>query len=118
MQTTAEIYLGYCKQGDDLHGCIVKNDDGKINAKQTLENYVKQMQNVVDHIKKINDLIPEDNDVELDGNTHYVWISGSSDIIDNLIKHKLVSMCENENQEESENLWEFEETEGLEESEN
>ena len=88
-QKHAEITLPYFKQGDDLNQCISKNSDGSVNAKQTLENYVNLLECVIQQLKSINEIIPETNNITLNGDTHYIGIYGDEQIINTLIERKL-----------------------------
>ena len=91
----ATIGLGYFKQGDDLDRCIVKDDDGDVNTKETLNNHIKLLESVIEHLKSINDLIPDTNTCSLYGDTHYISIEGDERIIDQLVSHDLAQIDEN-----------------------
>jgi len=91
----ATIWLGYFKQGDDLDRCIVKDDDGDVNTKETLNNHIKLLEAVIEKLKSINDLIPDVNTCSLYGDTHYISIEGDERIIDQLVSHNLAQIDEN-----------------------
>lgn len=88
-QIHAEIRLPYFKQGDDLAGCIFKNEDGSINSKKTLEDHINLLECAVEQLREINNCIPEINNVVLDGDTHYIGISGDERVINILIEKEL-----------------------------
>ena len=91
--TYADIRLPYYKQGDDLHDCISTNADGKVDAKKTLENHINLLECTIKQLKDINDLIPLENDVVLEGNTHWITITGNEQLIGTLIEHELAYKC-------------------------
>jgi len=98
----ATIGLGYFKQGDDLDRCIVKDDDGDVNTKETINNHIKLLEAVIEQLKSINDLIPDVNTCSLYGDTHYISIEGDERIIDQLISHNLAQIDENMDEPDSE----------------
>ena len=87
--THAEIKLPYFKQGDDLHDCISKNEDGKVDAKKTLENHISLLESTIQQLKDINEKIPLVNDIVLKGDTHWITISGDERIINKLVEQEL-----------------------------
>lgn len=101
----ATIHLGYFKQGNDLEGCIEKNPDDTVNVKKTLKNHVLLLESVIDHLKQIDEKIPEINDCTIDGDTHFISIEGSERIINDLVSNNLAEIDEymNEELEELEN---------------
>ena len=98
----ATIWLGYFKQGDDLDRCIVKDDDGDVNTKETLNNHIKLLEAVIEKLKSINDLIPDTNTCSLYGDTHYISIEGDERIIDQLVSHNLAQIDVNMDEPDSE----------------
>lgn len=100
----ADVWLSYFKQGDDMHKCIEKDANGKINVKASLKNHMELLQSVAEHLKEINDNIPEVNDLTISGDTHCISISGDPDVIEKLINLKLVNerqFVESETENES-----------------
>lgn len=87
----ANIMLPYYKQGDDLRSCLVKRKDGSIDTKETLRNHIRLLQDSINMLKKINDIIPDNNDIEIEGDTHYIGINGDKRIIDQLVAKKLAN---------------------------
>ena len=91
----ATIHLGYFKQGDDLSGCLVKNNhNGSVNTKKTIEKHIYLLESVISHLKQINDKIPEINNCIIDGDTHYISIEGDEEIINDLISNELAHLVE------------------------
>jgi hypothetical protein len=86
----AQVCLNYYKQGDDMYHCLVKEND-KINVKKSIEKHIALLESVINHLKAIDDIIPDDNDLEINGDTHYIEISGSKNIIDNLVNANLAN---------------------------
>jgi hypothetical protein len=100
--TRAEIHLPYFKQGDDCCRCIVMNEDGTQNVHRTLQNHINLLQYTVEKLQEIKNLIPEDTDLELYGDTHYISISGNTDDIQSLIQAGLANAEDwSENEEEN-----------------
>jgi hypothetical protein len=85
--------LPYFKQGDDLASTIVKNND-KIDAKKSFQNHVDLLLWSVDILTKIKDALPDDADVDIHADTHYICITADKTIIQKLVDDKLVDLCE------------------------
>lgn len=88
--TSASIWLPYFKQGDDLDGCIKKDENGKTNAKLSLQNHINLLQCAIEKLQNIMNEIPEDQDVDFDADTHHISIKANEKIIKNLIDKELV----------------------------
>ena len=93
---SAQLWLDYYKQGDDMNQCIIKNEDGKIDAKASINNHIALLENVIEHLKQVNNLIPYDNDIDIDANTHHIDLNGDSEIIQKLIDAKLLNSDDEE----------------------
>lgn len=87
---TVEICLPYFKRGDDLDSCIVKDDKGKIDTKETLRNHISLLESAIEILKAINLKIPITNDMEIYGDTHYISLTGDERIINELLNADLV----------------------------
>ena len=98
-RVTAEFHLPYFKQGDDLHSVTIKKD-GKVDAKATLLNHIALLQAAIGHLQAIHDLIPDDNTVDLDGDTHMITITAEKSLIETLQKNDLVRIVEFEDEED------------------
>lgn len=85
-----EVHLGYYKQGDDMYGCIVEKN-GRVDIKATIANHVKLLESVVTHLNELNKLIPEDNDLELHADTHFIGLSGNKEVLQKLVDAKLAN---------------------------
>lgn len=103
MSKSAQIWLSYYKQGDDLDQCIVRDENNKIDSRATLENHINLLQMSIDCLKNIINELPLVNDIELNGNTHYIGITGDERIINNLIEKNLVFEDDFSDEEGSEN---------------
>lgn len=101
--TYAEIKLPYFKQGDDLHDCISKNEDGKVDAKKTLENHIGLLECTIKQLKDINEKIPLVNDIVLKGDTHWITISGDERIINTLVEQELAFKFSDDENSDDEN---------------
>lgn len=87
----ASIWLPYFKQGDDLHACLV-TENGKVNVKETLSHHIKLLGNAINHLQQIHDAIPDENDLEIEGDTHHIGICGDKALIQKLNDSKLVDI--------------------------
>ena len=85
-----QIWLSYYKQGDDMSQCIVKENDGKVNAKASIENHIRLLQHTIDHLQEIHDKLSDGMDFNITGDTHHISIEGDIKVIDSLIEDKLV----------------------------
>lgn len=86
---TAEVYLPYFKQGDDMHSSLVQKEDGSIDARKSISNHIELLQASIDKLHSIYDRIPEVNDVSITGDTHCIWITGSEEFINKLITDEI-----------------------------
>ena len=98
-RSTAEIHLGYFKQGDDLSYHIEKNPKHPTEA---LKSFADQLAAVADHLDAIRVAISSVPDVELYGNTHYCSITGPCNIIEDLIEKGLADKPYEKEEEEEE----------------
>lgn len=96
------IQLNYFKQGDDMNNCLIKDDNGKVNVKKSLKNYIVKMKSVIDHVKEIHDFIPDENNLELTGDTHYISLNGEHEIIERLVNFNLIQLNTYSDDDESE----------------
>ena len=94
--STVDVHLSYFKQGDDMHSCIVENN-GKMDVKASIRNHVALLQSVINHLNKINELIPEGNDLTLSADTHCISLSGNKDLLQKLVDNNLASFDEFDN---------------------
>ena len=94
------ISLAYFKQGDDVSRCLVKNDDDTVNTKETINNHITLLESVIEHLKSINDVIPDVNTCTIHGDTHYICIEGDERIINQLVEKELAYIDEFGDEEE------------------
>lgn len=92
----SEIHLPIYKQGDDLDSCIVKNDNGSIDVKETLTKYSDLLISASRILINIRDNIPDETVMDLQGDTHFIGLSGDESIIKKLSEMNLVSIMESE----------------------
>ena len=98
----AEICLPIFKQGDDIESCIVRDENDKINAKATIQNYIDLLHSAINILDSIKDALPENHDFEIGGDTHYIHISGNRQTIESLAEQDLVRIEEDDDAEDSE----------------
>jgi len=96
----ADIRLFYYKEGDDLATCIVRNDDGTMNVKESFQRHIGLLQASIDKLQSIHDTIPDDNTCKLDADTHHIGIYGDDNVVQALIDKDLASLDEFYNEEE------------------
>ncbi|AYV83013.1 MAG: hypothetical protein Hyperionvirus3_159 [Hyperionvirus sp.] len=101
---SAHVWLNYFKQGDDMHRCIEKDANGKINAKATIQNHIALMESVVEHLKELNAMIPPDNDIDIDADTHMIMIRGDKNLIDRIVNKNLAQIDDFEDDVEADDL--------------
>ena len=92
--STGEIRLSYYKQGDDLNNCLAYLDTQKtkIDISQTITNHLALLQSAISQLSQIQQLYQEMNppDVSLEGDSHYIGISGPVSFMTKLIGENLV----------------------------
>lgn len=101
---SAQVWLNYFKQGDDMHRCLKKDENGKINAKASIENHIAAMESVVEHLKELNAMIPEDNDIDIDADTHMIRIRGDKNLIDRIVNKKLAQIDEEDEEDHEDHI--------------
>ncbi|AYV76796.1 MAG: hypothetical protein Barrevirus1_18 [Barrevirus sp.] len=106
----ATISLSYFKSGDDVARCLIKNPDDTVNTKETIGNHIALLESVIQHLKSINDLIPEASNCTIHGDTHYISITGPENIIDELVTQKL-AYIDDWNEEEGDDEQNFDDEE-------
>lgn len=90
---TAEIRLPYFKQGDDMHNCLVI-ENNKINARASIENHINLLRAAIDKLDKIKNMLPENSDFQISADTHCIEITGDKNIIERLEANGLVNIEE------------------------
>ena len=103
----AEINLPIYKKGDDMDSCLVKNEDGSVNVRDSLTKYSDLLKYCSDILIQIRNAIPEQNNLKLHGDTHYIGLNGDSNIIDRLVNLDLVSVddeMDDENESDNEDI--------------
>lgn len=96
----ADIRLFYYKEGDDLATCIVRNDDGTMNVKESFQRHIGLLQASIDKLQAIHDAIPDNNTCKLDADTHHIGIYGDDNVVQALVDRGLVSLDDFNNEEE------------------
>lgn len=101
---SAEIHVGYFKQGDDLQGCLSNCANHPANA---LSSYASMLKECSTHIDRIFHIIVtnyEDRikEIEITADCHFIEISGPDELIDELVEQDLAVYSENMEDEEDE----------------
>jgi hypothetical protein len=84
------LSLPYFKQGDDMHNCLTHFPDGKLNAKQSIQNHISLLQDAIDVLNQINSIIPVNNNIDIEADCHVIILHGNNHIMDTLIAEELV----------------------------
>jgi len=96
----ADIRLFYYKEGNDLATCIVRNDDGTMNVKESFQRHIGLLQASIDKLQAIHDAIPDNNTCKLDADTHHIGIYGDDNVVQALVDRGLVSLDDFNNEED------------------
>ena len=106
--TVGEIRLSYYEQGDDLNNCYAYLDAEKkyLDFSTTLENHIAMLQSAIYQLSEINEIYKQMNpkNVRLEGESHYIGISGPTNFISKLIEEQLVEKNPFESEDESQEL--------------
>ncbi len=97
---SAQIWLPYFKQGDDMNGCIVKDDNGVVDTKESIRNHIQLLNSAIEQLQKIYDSIPDMNTCSINGDTHHIGIEGDERIINFLNKQGVITINEWDNESE------------------
>lgn len=98
------INLPIFKQGDDIQQCIQYDANHKIDTKISIQNYIDLLQIAIDVLTTIKNNLPDDNDFEISGDTHYINLSGNRQTLEYLESLGHVSIDEpDEPDEDDEN---------------
>ncbi len=92
------IFLPYFKQGDDL-GYHLQNSSS---LSEALENHAKQMDTVAQVLRQVESVIRNEPSVEIQADTHMIFLTGPTELVDVLVKEELASYDEFEDDEEDE----------------
>ena len=95
----AQIFLPYFKQGDDLGQALLSSEGDILKA---LEDHSNCLQSASAMLMSIREEIEKYGveEVEIDGDTHCIFISGPDDLIDLLVEKELVEIQDWEDEEE------------------
>lgn len=97
---SAEIWMGYFKQGDDFATHLEENKDNPI---ESFKSYWVQISGVLNQIEEITDILKKHEDdlaeISMDADTHMISISGPDKLIDELVKKELAQEMEFEDEE-------------------
>lgn len=96
---SGEINLPYYKQGDDLDQVkVIAN--GHVDARATLLAHIELLTLSIEKLRKIHDLLPDNNTVNLAGDCHYISITGEQSVIETLEKNGLVTVDHSDESED------------------
>lgn len=93
--STAEIYLPYYKQGDDMANHLASSNS----VAEALEAHATRMEAVANQLRAIEKLVVG-QPVKIDASTHFIGISGPDEVIDKLIAGRLATAPEFEDDED------------------
>ena len=95
--TTAEFTLPYFKQGDDLSFHLEKS----ANAGEALERHAESMEAAAKKLRDLREALAG-RDVEIDPDTHKIFIHADEDVIALLVERGLVEVWPDEDSESDE----------------
>ena len=88
----AEIRLSYYKQGDDLKTCLITSGDNNdvINIPATMDRQIALLQSSILQLNEVKSIYMKlkPKNVKLDGDGHFIGISGPDYFINQLIKEE------------------------------
>jgi hypothetical protein len=101
-----EIHLPYFKQGDDMDNCIRSTET----PLEALRAHADQLSIAAAQLNQIADIVSNYNqkDIILEGNVHYITISGPEEMENELLEEDLIDVSPWDNDEENEDeddLW-------------
>lgn len=84
----SEVSLGYFKKGDDMHFCLEETKGNVVEALRMhsamLTGDAKTLSDLADALEKSGE------EVEMQADTHMIYLTGSDGLIDELITKELV----------------------------
>lgn len=98
---TARIWLPYFKQGDDMNGCLVMEND-KVDARASIGNHINLLKVAIDQLEKIKNGLPGNSDFHIEADTHFISITGDKNVIERLHTNQLVEIDDDEYEDEDE----------------
>ena len=84
---TADINLPYFKQGDDFGSCLGQSSS----PVEALELHAKMLEGAALQLRQIKALIIG-HDVDMDGDTHSIWITADDELIKKMEELELVTI--------------------------
>jgi threonine aldolase len=93
--TTAEFTLPYFKQGDDLSFHLEQS----ANVGEALERHAESMDAAAKKLRELSEALAG-RDVEIDPDTHTIFIHADEDVIGLLVERGLVEVWDDEDDEE------------------
>jgi hypothetical protein len=86
----AIVQLPYSKPGNDLKNCLVENDGGCVDVKQTLQNMIDLLKTSINQLEELQKNIPNDNTLDIYGSGSTIGMSGDNEVLDMLLDKGLV----------------------------
>jgi hypothetical protein len=87
---SAEVHLGYFKQGDDMRHCLDESDGNVVSA---LKMRKEGLEATVIHLEALSQAIEDTgraSEFSMDADTHMIMLEGPDELIDMLIEKELV----------------------------
>ena len=110
----AELHLPYWKQGCDIQH-YVDQADGKVDV--ALENFAQSWENLAASLRDLKEAIgSRASEIKIYGDTHFIQVTGPTDLIEELIAKDLLDRDMSEEDEE-EFMEDFEEEDDEDEQE-
>ncbi len=83
----ATLNVGYVNIEEDFNSCVVKHKNGKQDIKNTLDNYIKLLNQTINTLTLVNDSIDDDecDQIELVADFESLSLKGNQEIIDRFV---------------------------------
>ena len=93
----ATIWMGYFKQGDDLHEHL-----SEPTPEAAFRSYAERLKAAAAHAEAVAEVLKGKEDIEIDANVHHIGISGPSEVIEELVAKKLAEKDECDGEDDGE----------------
>ncbi|MFW9996933.1 MAG: hypothetical protein ACFFD4_33130 [Candidatus Odinarchaeota archaeon] len=100
-----QLSLPYFKQGDDLASSIVERPDGSVDVIQSLINHQELLKGAVEQLGATIEVLKKygDSYTRVEGDTHWIHLSGDRNVMNELFSRGLVTKDEVEEEEDDYN---------------
>jgi hypothetical protein len=91
-ERTAEFYLDYFKNGEDIQRCIVRLPNNTVNIEATFNNHISLLKHSINQLNIIkNALLAEGIPLDIEAHGQYIGVTGDKDIIKKLEHDRILT---------------------------